>query len=167
MAFTDKNFETLLKEIGFERFVMDDLISPEKNPELFVKSSLNDKLLCPSGEYKERILKKMQLEKDIVPIAKGLIGECVLNIYEHAHQLDESLPLSIKIAEGTNGYVIRLRDSGPGFDYQEVIGKIKNDKTGEYCHRYGVGMASLYAYDVEAGFEEGGRVLNIKFGRKS
>lgn len=164
MVFVEKSFEQMLYEIGFERFIRDDNICPGKNPELF-KKALNADAFLPSLEYRWGIWDQVQSirrpEDDLSNTLFSIVEEVMLNMYERAHNCDDNLNMSVKIAEGSEGYVLRFGDSGKEFNFREKIEKFrKNEK---YEKRWGYGLEALNLPHVEASFEGDGSILNVKF----
>ena len=84
-----------------------------------------------------------------------LIEEMLVNAIGHGNKYDASLIYSTKVLLGKKGWILRIRDSGPGFDYETTL------KTEEYKN-CGSGLKTLKASPgIEFNYENGGNTLNI------
>jgi anti-sigma regulatory factor (Ser/Thr protein kinase) len=176
MVFVNKSFRQMMKKIKFQRFIRKDRISPKDNADIF---RIHRPLLNES--YLESTLEKLDLPDRYTVVEfkfdgcnfyykyrdfiKNLISEAMLNCYERGHKRNGNLKISFRIAEGQNGYVLRFRDQGNGFDYLERIKKLRTNQ--EYWERSGSCFAFLDSPDVEASYEGNGKILNVKIMKKT
>jgi hypothetical protein len=182
MTFVDKSFRQMMEEIEFQRFIRHDRISPYENPELFgIKEGEYDgkKIYVITSDYCRGIIKKLQLPhmnvrvnyksdgKQSSPkysvLVDSIIAEAMINGYERGHNCDDRLKLSLRVAEGEEGYILRFRDHGPGFDYKDKIYLLRTDQP--YWQRLGAGFSLLDAENIEASYEGNGNILNVKLVR--
>lgn len=169
MTLINKSFEQMLEEIDFEKFIRHDNVCPEKNPEKFRRGQdVNDSFM-PHTEYIEEIKKQM---KDIIEpnkvyypseyppgVLTKVIEETMLNMYERANDCTDWLNMSVKLAQGSKGYVLRFRDSGKGFNFKEKVKRMKKGK--KYSQRKGCGLKILNNGIIESSFEGNGNIVNI------
>lgn len=157
MTLVNKTFEQMQEEIGFKKFSRYDNICPEKNPELFYRSSFEDNsnIFLPKSGYIRELLGPSRFSD----YHEQLIHEILLNAHQRAHNCNGSMNISIKVAEGSRGYILRFRDSGNGFDFKD---KIKKMGLGEkYYEGEGCGLLNLTESDIEASYEGDGSILNV------
>jgi len=87
---------------------------------------------------------------DLIKGLSELPSKCFTNI---------DLPISIKIFSGEEGYIVRVRDSGKGFSYQECIQKKRNGE--HYGKTFGTGLRVMDEPGIEISYEGTGSVINI------
>ncbi len=69
---------------------------------------------------------------------KGIICEALSNAFSHAHNKDPVLPIYVRILEGDKGLMVRIEDSGRGFNVKEVYNKYRKKK--QYYSTAGNGL---------------------------
>ena len=89
MTFTNKSFEKMLEEIGFEKYIKDDRISPKRNPDRFSKCPYSEKTLSASPEYREDILTAMRLSDYDRGLAEVILREVFKNMHEHGNKCND------------------------------------------------------------------------------
>ena len=80
---------------------------------------------------------------------KGILGEALSNAFSHGHGKDPSLPITVCIYQGERGLLIRVADSGPGFDVKAVVEDYHRGRA--YFHLAGNGirrMISSHRFDI-------------------
>ncbi len=82
------------------------------------------------------------------------------NAIHRAHSKDLTLPISIILYAGVTGSVLRIKDSGPGFPYEEYIQKHSAGDT-SYKSGNGTGFNCFSGPDIEVSFENSGSSVNI------
>lgn len=89
--------------------------------------------------------------------------ELLRNAIFHGNAADPYLHVSLKLIECTGAYVIRIRDSGTGYDVQ---GKQAALHSGErYFQYHGEGMNALAHAITKVTYENNGAVWNIVMGK--
>jgi hypothetical protein len=97
----------------------------------------------------------------------GLLSEALSNAYCHGHRRDAAKPMWIRIVVGGDGVLIRIKDSGSGFDYREVARGVIHKRT--YFHNAGRGlMRAVTAEHFAVFYTDGGQAFNLfhLYGRK-
>jgi hypothetical protein len=84
-----------------------------------------------------------------------LLDEFCYNAICHGNMFDPNLMFSVKAFEGEFGVVVRIRDSGRGFDYLKAYTETK--KTGGA----GFEIARKMTDSIELGYEDNGSTANI------
>ena len=69
---------------------------------------------------------------------KGILCEALSNAYLHGHNRNPELPIHVRIYSGKAGALVRIVDSGKGFDIDQVIDWLQRGK--RYFNRAGNGM---------------------------
>jgi len=85
--------------------------------------------------------------------------EALANSVGHGNNQDESVLTSIKLIECREGYIIRIRDSGTGFNPAEIERKRKDGELGSFKYM-GEGF-HLFMKNKNISFEENGTVINM------
>jgi len=84
-----------------------------------------------------------------------LIAEMLLNATSRGNNNDPNLSASVKVILGEKGWIVRIRDSGEGFDYNKVLRYDSYQGTGN-------GFRLLRKHDeLEFSFQDGGRTFNL------
>jgi hypothetical protein len=155
MTIVKKSFEKMLEEIDFKSWVRYDIISPSSHPELFRKVELFDESLkvrskfrIPNEKYQRSIRTERRIDYE-------LLNEIFYNCFGHGNNEEYWQPVSIKVFEGTKGCVMRIRDSGVGFDYEKALQQ-------EYRPGRGCGVYHYQKNYYEISFEGNGSILNVK-----
>lgn len=69
---------------------------------------------------------------------KGILCEALSNAFSHGHSKDPHLPIFVKVVLGKQGLIVRIKDSGRGFNVGEVYQRYcKNEK---YFYTAGNGL---------------------------
>jgi anti-sigma regulatory factor (Ser/Thr protein kinase) len=94
----------------------------------------------------------------------GAVLLAMENSFTHGHQLQEYLPISLKLFAGNNGCVVRICDSGAGFDYPEMYRRVRD---GERIlkTRGGMGTAIFLFRGFEISYEGKGNIFNLQINR--
>jgi len=93
-------------------------------------------------------------------LLNGCIREIFANAFERGNGDDNNLPVSVKIAKGRTGSVLRFRDSGKGFRFRKVINKKRVGK--KYFKVKGAGMHNMDLEGTCASFEGNGSIVNLQ-----
>jgi len=152
MTFVDKTLDEMLKEIGFNEFGTYDIIIPEENGRVVAGTEVD--LTYKQHKILEDIAKQMDNH-----YAYYVIGELILNGLCRGNKKQSYLPISIKIFEGDKGIVIRIRDSGEGFNFKEKIRQMKNGET--YYQYTGGGLRLSDKVSDEVSYEGNGSIVNV------
>lgn len=72
---------------------------------------------------------------------KGILCEALANAFSHGHGKNPEKAISLKVYLGTQGLVIRVSDSGKGFDVKSVIQGYLEKKV--YYHTAGNGIRRM------------------------
>lgn len=78
---------------------------------------------------------------------KGLLSEALSNAYVHGNQRDPSRPITVELTVGQKGYVLRVAQSGTGFDYKGIVAKYRRRE-----HYYFIGGNGLRKLDDNRAF---------------
>jgi hypothetical protein len=152
-----KSIDEMLEAIGFTHLGLFEVLVPSQQPELFrvFNDAFSQGIPVPTMAYIDRVIQKTGL-------AKFVINEIFLNAFDHGNHGIPYLPVSVKIFEGTRGNVLRVVDSGEGFDYQGIIRNMRAEQ--EYPHkRAGWGMGAFYCYpEFLVSFEGKGNIINVQ-----
>ncbi|MFH1637415.1 MAG: hypothetical protein ABIB71_03250 [Candidatus Woesearchaeota archaeon] len=113
--------------------------------------------------------------KDHTP---GLMCLALENALCHGNQNNPELPVTLKAFKGKKGMVVRIRDSGIGFDYKSKIKSVKNlankayyledmhkrvGKNDKYFSRLGTGLWFFQLNPAIVSFENNGTTVNIMY----
>jgi hypothetical protein len=128
--FVDLTFEKALPLIGSGKEVFSEIVIPKDFPKAENSNYLPEyDWLYTFGRTFGRVLDKWVRKHRFELIgARGLISEALSNAYCHAHKRDTTKPIFVKIFEGPDGILLNIVDSGKGFDYRAVVGKILKGK---------------------------------------
>jgi hypothetical protein len=72
---------------------------------------------------------------------KGLLCEALSNAFSHGHRKNPDLPIGIHVYLGTKGLMVRITDTGNGFDIESVRDQYQKGKT--YYHLSGNGLRRM------------------------
>jgi len=75
--------------------------------------------------------------------------------------VDTYLPISLKIFSGENGSIVRIRDSGEGFLYQDKIAKMEKGERYFSPFTHGKGMYTMNEPGIQVAYEGAGNIINI------
>ncbi len=163
MTLVNKTLSEMLDEIEYRGLMRYDILIPEENPELFqevslVKGAHLQSVQIPNEEYLDTLCSLMCPDKAIIDDFRLALRETFYNSFEYGNRLDGSLPISVKIFDGVNGAVLRIRDSGDGFDFRERV-----ENTGEKPKYFGnKGFWNFAKESYSVSFEGDGSILNLE-----
>lgn len=69
---------------------------------------------------------------------KGILCEALSNAYYHGHNKDPLLPIEVKVYLGELGLIVQIKDSGTGFDVENIRNNFEKGKN--YFHLAGNGL---------------------------
>lgn len=72
---------------------------------------------------------------------KGILCEALSNAFSHAHNKDPDLAIHVKVLLGRLGLMVRIADSGKGFDVEKVYTNFCNNR--KYYFTAGNGMRRM------------------------
>ncbi len=78
--------------------------------------------------------------------SKGLLCEALSNAFAHGNRKDPKRPIAITIYEGNKGLIVRIKDSGRGFNIDGVIDEYSRGKS--YYHTAGNGLRLMISSTV-------------------
>lgn len=202
MVLVDMAFEEMLQRIRFTDIVMSETLMPSKYPhcppkEFWVSPYYYKKVPTKEEEIppnsclwkffmNERCDREVKYIMHIVESkrgdygepAKGLVGLSLENAFSHGNQNNPELPVYLNAYDGADGLVVRIKDSGKGFDFRRKTSTIKRlfKKDPEFDHhlqqikygdrffkRLGSGFRLYFFTKDEVSFEEPGNVVNLMF----
>ena len=155
MALIEKKVKQMLKEVGRPKMIRHDILSPKDNPDIFTEVLLGHGLpfFRPSSTYVQSI-------SDLTKIPYRIINEVFLNAFGRGNRGQADLPVSVRVFEGRKGRILRIRDSGAGFDYKGALNRKKNGEV--YYQNSGFGLNLLdESSEVQASYEGDGSVINL------
>ena len=157
MVFVKKSLESMLNEIESTGIMKNDILIPAKNPDLFMEVKL----------YADKTSIKIPTDIYITSLNNltglGIIElvEIFSNAYERGNLKNDKLPIEVKVFDGLKGNVLRVKDSGKGFDYVDVIKKKRNGQKYFQRHGYGIGfLDDNKSYSVA--YEGKGNIINVQ-----
>lgn len=71
----------------------------------------------------------------------GLLSEALSNSYCHGNRRDPDLPIYVNVFKGDKGLLIKIEDSGDGFNYEEALNKL--EQGGTYYKLSGNGLRRM------------------------
>lgn len=173
MVRTEKELEDMFDEIGHPEMVFYDILVPEENDKYGLLGPLDKEspwYWIPNIEgqvesiyrYIERVLSPLGVNRESYLDYRGLERAIVLsfeNAYMHGNKGWNYAPISMKILQGENGFVVRIRDYGfrdgdEIFDYDLILNE------GRFKHQ-GVGFREMKDMPQEFNLEGNGSVINI------
>ena len=90
----------------------------------------------------------------------GLLSESLSNAYVHGNQRDISLPIVVTLFAGKGGYLLRVANSGKGFDVDGTLARFRSNV--RYFHVAGSGLRHLASSaQFEAFFSTDGRAVHL------
>lgn len=163
----DITFEEMKEEIIFERYLLNETISPRDNPDKFVGFSgldyisknnlLVENTRCLSSKFISDVLGLYGSGNSF----KDYFRELQYNSCMHGNKFDKNLPLKLKIGLGKKGLVGQIENEGKGFDYKKIIKRFNEKK--EYSKNKGSGFR-LFNQKSEiytVSFEKKGVISNL------
>lgn len=92
--------------------------------------------------------------------AAGLFSEALSNAYAHGNQRDPHRVIEVELYTGQKGYLLRVAQSGKGFDYQTIVAKYRRRE-----HYYSIGGNGIRKLDSSPCFRtffgDGGRAVHL------
>ena len=156
----------MLDEIEFGRLIRYDYHIPAECPDRY----------CFCGERLDILDQSdpnyvVNIVKDLIPELREQVSDggfyiadaielALENAFSRGNCLDTHLPVSVKVFSGRKGHVIRIRDSGMGFNYRKKIKQMRSKEYG-YAKNFGQGLLALDEPGFEASYENRGSTLNI------
>ncbi|MBS3166184.1 hypothetical protein J4444_03615 [Candidatus Woesearchaeota archaeon] len=114
------------------------------------------------SSYVDQILKNISPETGVSP--DNLLATVLVQAFENSltrgNLRNLYLPISLKIFEGPEGVVFRIRDSGAGFDYNAILEQRRRGD-GSYIQGSGMGLEVMNYKQYEVAFEGNGNTVNI------
>lgn len=134
------NLEKVLVYIQSPKLIRDDTIVPDEFPE------------CVDSTYRRGYDWLYRYERDIASFLepwlkpyryeligeKGILCEALSNAFCHGHGKDPKRTIVLKVFLGERGLVVRVCDSGKGFNVRQVFQSYRNKKM--YYHTAGNGI---------------------------
>ena len=109
----------------------------------------------------ERICSKIsRLCKSNSDYFKDAVCLAIENVYVRAHRF-EARSYSVKAFRGKRGVIVRIRDSGEGFDYENTKKMMINHE--KYFQGLGAGFMTFHYLKDEVSFENGGTTINLVY----
>lgn len=92
----------------------------------------------------------------------GVLCEALSNAYCHGHKKDPAKPIDLTVYLGDKGLIVRVTDSGPGFDLETVKDRFSKGKS--YFHLAGNGLKRMiHSPHFRIFFTDGGRSFNLMY----
>ncbi|MBI2581582.1 ATP-binding protein [Candidatus Woesearchaeota archaeon] len=157
---TEKNIEELLEEIQPSYKIKNDRISKtNRGGGGFFCTTDAAILYVTEIEYYRELSCLMGGSRNLNQEPGPIILEVLSNAVERGNGGVLGLPIWVEIYEGNKGYVLRVKDSGKGFDFKEVIRTMKEGK--RYFKNEGNGFRLYDQSAHEVFFEGQGNIVNI------
>lgn len=202
MVIVETSIDDLLEKIDFQRMLWYDLLTPSSFedcpsekcwiPPFEFENIPSDKSDLPNysdlwsqfmlnkynnrlDEIIDRINQKRNIWHKNKKTGGAIIAFALENAFYHGNQNNPNLLVSLKYLEGKKGAVIRIRDSGNGFDYSKVLERRNAIKTNNlslcspekiptnkrYFKRRGRGF-NLFSFQKEKiSFDKEGTCINL------
>jgi hypothetical protein len=160
MVLIAKSLEEMTQEIGNPQFSYYGIFTPEKDVENFEERTYaGNPYVNVRKSFIDALMDELNLHKTSKWEAGSAVALALENSLTRGHLCDDFLPVSIKVFTGDYGSVIRIRDSGPGFDF---LGHIRERTEGKY---YGTGRGTGILFFDHCGpqvsYEGDGSIVNI------
>ena len=160
--FVDLTLEQALELLGDARPTLEERIVPALAP------PAPNSPYVPEYEWmfaaERGVIRRLQAYlgtyRDHLVGAGGLLSEALSNAYCHAHRRDPALPITIRGLTGRRGVLIRVEDSGPGFD---VEGAMRRRAAGRrYFQVAGSGMRRMAESELfQVFYDPAGSAVNL------
>ena len=164
-----QSIDQLINEYGgYIRMLDYKLFNPDKNSlnfNPFKKMPKSYEKSCPEiKQFIGTLLKLCNSRKTIKDYHKFHdvefpLEEIIRNAIFHGNNADPILQMSLKIIELNNAYIIRIRDSGVGYNVQEKQSSMVNNRP--YFKHYGEGTRATAFTPVKITYENKGTTWNI------
>ncbi|MBU1168762.1 MAG: ATP-binding protein [Proteobacteria bacterium] len=93
---------------------------------------------------------------------KGILCEALSNAFCHGHKKDPLLPIDVYVFLGENGLLVRIKDTGPGFNLDDVKDQYTKGKT--YFHLAGNGLRQMIrSSDFQIFYTDNGTGFNLMY----
>lgn len=199
MVLSDLSLEQMMEKIEFIEFTRFDYIIPTeyqgcslfkmKPPVEFNRPPLNLSEIPPNSDLwmhftEEKYSGPLEIISRYNELSgrtgkrqagEGIICKILENAFYHGNQNNPLLPVSVKVFEGKKGMIIRVRDSGIGFDFKKVIDTVhaaaekdpwfgyKSEwkKEEKYFKRAGEGFRGYHFHLGTISFENNGTIVNL------
>ena len=90
----------------------------------------------------------------------SVFEEALANSIGHGNNKDHNLITSVKVIECDDGYIVRIRDSGEGFNPTEIARKRENVEHGSFKY-LGEGFNFFLSINAQISYENNGTVFNV------
>src|SRR3989344_5008788 len=120
MTLVEKTHDELLRDILFERLVRDDILIPAHH-DTFFKWGFDEKgklIFAPNEQYIRELGWFLHVDPRVV-------AEALINAFGRGNHYNPSLSVRVSLYEGLEGQMVKIEDSGNGFDHQSLIQRIK------------------------------------------
>ena len=139
----EMNETEAIESIGPFRILLDEVFTPGAS-EPFPNSTYRPEYEWLFG-YERKLAKIVSpwlehLRYELIG-EKGILGEALSNAFSHGHGKDPALPISVRIYQGEKGLLIRVTDSGPGFNVKAVVKDYHRGRA--YFHLAGNGIRQM------------------------
>jgi hypothetical protein len=88
------------------------------------------------------------------------LDELVINSMAWGNRERKDLPISFNVYQGSGGRILRIEDSGDGFDYMDIHRKLKAREP--YFHNTGRGFKMLEEGTHKFAYEGKGNIVNVQ-----
>ncbi|WP_035277269.1 ATP-binding protein [Desulforegula conservatrix] len=93
---------------------------------------------------------------------KGIICEALSNAFCHGHKKDPTKPIELNVYLGEKGLIIRIKDTGTGFEIDRVMDRYIKGKA--YFHMAGNGLKRMIdSRDFHIFFTDNGTGFNLMY----
>jgi hypothetical protein len=134
---SNKKFKDLLDEIEFERVELKEKLDYRENK---IGAYEFEGTWIPSAHYFDHLTFQIKRGEDYrrenYTEINYIIQDLIINSFERGEQ-----PVFIKLYQGKNGSILKIRDSGQGFDLEKKLEQMKNGE--KYFKRQGCGLKSF------------------------
>ena len=165
MTIVSKSLTELLQEIEGQECIFEDTLNPEESPDTFVDVSAigGGSVRIPNGEDRGELMKKISPEFKPTgytwvapPSYDSCLTEMLINAFERGKP-----PVTIKLFRGQKGHVLRLEDSGEGFNHEELVAEMRAGSE-EFYQRNGGGLRTFDRKPYQISYEGNGNVINMQ-----
>lgn len=93
---------------------------------------------------------------------KGILCEALSNAFCHGHKKDPTRPIELNVFLGEKGLIIRIKDTGSGFEIDKVMDQYVKGKA--YFHMAGNGLKRMIdSSDFHIFFSDNGSGFNLMY----
>jgi anti-sigma regulatory factor (Ser/Thr protein kinase) len=126
----DTTFIDVLAALGELEHELDDEVVPAQQPAL-PSNSYRDEYAWQYS-YERSLMKRTKdwlgMHRNELIGASGLLSEALSNAYVHGNQRDPYRPIRVGLFVGKHGYVLRVIQSGTGFDVNQVLTRFRSKR---------------------------------------